>query len=353
MNSKVAIILGMHRSGTSAITGAIRSMGFELGGELIEPNFENSKGFFENREIVSFNDRLLFNMSLSWDSVGFIWEENFNSIEYEKLVSEAQRILQENFLDASFWAVKDPRLCILLPFWQKVLKRLGVSETNISYIICLRNPLESFYSQKRRNELDPSFHIVGSELETFLLMWYTYIRKALLAIIPDRCLCVSYERMLDDPAHEYMRIAGYLGVRPNTDAVDQFVDSFIDQGLNHNVSTLDELIIKTERVKFVSDLYLGLKEKDEASTISAEHLQRLIDSTMGFEALKSFYLVHVQRLYGKLYHQHLQTRNMLNIENRNRIESETRLFESENLYKTVVNSRRWRLISALCSILGR
>lgn len=353
MTGQVAIILGMHRSGTSVLTRAVRSMGFELGKSLLEPNDENVKGFYENQEIVSFNDRLLCHMDLSWDSIGFVWNEDFDAATYEELIAEAQHILQNNFYDAPFWAVKDPRLCILLPFWQKVLKGLGVTGSDLSYILCLRNPLESFYSQNRRNELDPSFHIVGSNLETFLLMWYTNIRKAILSINSDRCLCVSYERLLDSPKEEYRRIASFLSIMPNTDAIETFTDSFIDQRLKHNTATIEEFIKKSERVKFVGDMYFGLRQKDTSDSIPGEYLRQLSNSTMGFDELNSLYLIHVQRLYGKLYHQHLQTRRMHAIEKQNTIELETKLRESENLYRTVINSRRWRLITALCRVLGR
>lgn len=353
MTSQVAIIIGMHRSGTSVLTRAVRSMGFELGENLLEPNDENIKGFYENQAIVSFNDRLLCHMDLSWDSIGFVWEEDFNAAKYEELVAEARYILQDNFKDAPLWAVKDPRLCILLPFWKKVLKSLGAPGLKISYILCLRNPLESFYSQNRRHKLDPSFHIVGSNLETFLLMWYTNIRKAILSIDPDRCICVSYERLLEKPKEEYKRIASFLSIEPNTEAIETFANSYIDQGLKHNNANIEDFIRKSERVKFVGDMYFGLKQKDTSEVIPGQYLRQLINSTVEFDNLNSLYLTHVQRLYGKLYHQHLQTRRMSALEKQKTMELETKLRECQNLYRMVIDSRRWRFITTLCRFIGR
>jgi hypothetical protein len=47
MDKKIAlIILSMHRSGTSALTGVLNLMGVSLGKELLQPQPDNPKGFF-------------------------------------------------------------------------------------------------------------------------------------------------------------------------------------------------------------------------------------------------------------------------------------------------------------------
>ena len=53
------IILGMHRSGTSIIGGLMNKMGLNTGGPLIQPAFDNEKGFFERLDVVLQNDYLL------------------------------------------------------------------------------------------------------------------------------------------------------------------------------------------------------------------------------------------------------------------------------------------------------
>ncbi len=63
------LILGMHRSGTSAVAGALRGAGLNLG---LSTGFfpaaaENPRGFFENASLSYGNDVLLRFRGGSWD----------------------------------------------------------------------------------------------------------------------------------------------------------------------------------------------------------------------------------------------------------------------------------------------
>ena len=64
------VVLGMHRSGTSALTGMLHSLGIHLGPEedLKSPQKDNPQGFWENNTLVEFNDRLLNRANSSWSS---------------------------------------------------------------------------------------------------------------------------------------------------------------------------------------------------------------------------------------------------------------------------------------------
>jgi hypothetical protein len=75
------LVVGPHRSGSSLVAAALHSLGVNLGKQFIAPNEDNPKGFFEDEDIVRFNDRLLRSLNLSWDSFGFIWEMDFNTLK--------------------------------------------------------------------------------------------------------------------------------------------------------------------------------------------------------------------------------------------------------------------------------
>jgi hypothetical protein len=69
---KVVCVLGMHRSGTSLLTGALRLLGVHLGSdENLLPSDEeaNRKGFWENRRIVDLNDALLSRLGGDWHNL--------------------------------------------------------------------------------------------------------------------------------------------------------------------------------------------------------------------------------------------------------------------------------------------
>ena len=54
------VILGMHRSGTSALAGLVQLLGVNLGEDLLPAMPEvNEKGFFEHQEILDIHEDLL------------------------------------------------------------------------------------------------------------------------------------------------------------------------------------------------------------------------------------------------------------------------------------------------------
>jgi hypothetical protein len=57
--SEGIVVLGMHRSGTSAFAGILHLLRFDFGDHLLEGNQFNQGGYWENRAIVRSNDRLL------------------------------------------------------------------------------------------------------------------------------------------------------------------------------------------------------------------------------------------------------------------------------------------------------
>jgi hypothetical protein len=134
------IVLGSHRSGTSALAGVLSILGLNFGGDLIpaDPGV-NEKGYYENRDIVEFNNRLLESLGSGWYDVFEFppdWADLLTKTEFPGKLSE---IFLKGFSTQNNWAIKDPRLCRLLPFWKHQLEVLG-SDTYCAFV--LRNPIE-------------------------------------------------------------------------------------------------------------------------------------------------------------------------------------------------------------------
>ncbi len=68
-SQEVFIILGMHRSGTSMLAGALSLCNFYLGNNLMNPSSDNAKGYFEHNEIVRIHDEFLNNIGYSWNDI--------------------------------------------------------------------------------------------------------------------------------------------------------------------------------------------------------------------------------------------------------------------------------------------
>jgi hypothetical protein len=63
------LLLGMHRSGTSALAGMLHSGGIKLGDDFIQPLPENPKGFFEDLKIQNINKQILAAIGRKWDDI--------------------------------------------------------------------------------------------------------------------------------------------------------------------------------------------------------------------------------------------------------------------------------------------
>jgi hypothetical protein len=311
MGSKrsAVLVLGMHRSGTSSVAAALPVLGFELGHSLLPPNDENPKGFFENRKIVQLNDDLLRHLNLAWDSLGFVWRVDFQSNEFEPFVTRAREVLSGEFAGADRIAIKDPRLCIVVPFWQRVFETM--SEWTLRYVVVIRNPMECARSQRRRHLADPDFHVIGGQEEPVLLLWYTYMRKAITAIGSDSFMILHFEKVISDPRGTLKRLASFLDADANPDAVENYAEEFIVRHLKRSHVDSGELEAREPAGGFVSKLYAGLCELAEEDSPATDRLPALLESTPSFEELCPVFEKASVRLHGIAYDTALSLRHRL------------------------------------------
>src|SRR5204862_3614262 len=67
---RAILVLGMHRSGTSAVTRVLNLLGADLGRRLMPPMPDNNEtGFWENLDAVDIDERLLTGIGRSWHDV--------------------------------------------------------------------------------------------------------------------------------------------------------------------------------------------------------------------------------------------------------------------------------------------
>ena len=223
MDKKIAlIILGMHRSGTSALTGVLNLMGVSLGKELLQPQPDNPKGFFENKEITLFNEKVLLPIldSTWWDLKPVKIEQLINSND---LIEKAKDIITRNFQEETIFAIKDPRMCILFPFWEKVLKDLGI---DIKVIIPLRNPYEVAMSLKHRNSFT---------LEHGVLLWCKHVLYAEHYSRNYKRVFVYFDELLNNPKKVIKKIKYKLNIifPQNFESVHKEIEEFLEKNLKH------------------------------------------------------------------------------------------------------------------------
>ena len=188
-------ILGMHRSGTSALARLLNLIGLYFGGENVSTgrSTENEKGFWERRDVRQLNDAILFATATDWDAVSKLDVDGLSASDRAGYTSAAADVVMN--LDAHRpWFVKEPRLCLLFPIWRDAL------ETPVCIHIH-RNPLEVAKSLRKRNDIP---------IPVGLALWETYNIRALQAShgLPRHIL--SYEQLLQKPIPVLESIHAFL-----------------------------------------------------------------------------------------------------------------------------------------------
>ncbi|HVE44545.1 MAG TPA: hypothetical protein VNC84_05365 [Gammaproteobacteria bacterium] len=223
-NKNIVVVLGMARSGTSAIASGVNAIGVNFGKHLEKPNaLWNPKGFWEDLDIVfKINRGVLYALRQDWFEV-HQFEESWQQHEsLANLKKSAKDILIDRFTDTDYFGFKDPRTAMTLPFWQDIFSQLALNE---SYVISLRNPLASAYSYQR---------VSGADLEVGLLMWIMHLMPAITHTHGKKRLMVNYDTLLAKPREELMRIKQKLAL-PDfaSHHIDHYVEGFLDKKLQH------------------------------------------------------------------------------------------------------------------------
>ncbi|MEJ2190181.1 MAG: sulfotransferase family protein, partial [Acidobacteriota bacterium] len=146
------VVLGMHRSGTSALTGVLAMLGAEAGHNLISGDSTNPKGFWENSEIVDIHHQLLEEMGSSWDDISPLPEGWWNTDTAGAYANRIREVLERDFSAARLAIIKDPRTCRVLPLWLRILSELGWDPV---FVLSLRHPIEVAQSMQKRDHIDP------------------------------------------------------------------------------------------------------------------------------------------------------------------------------------------------------
>ena len=183
---QAVLVIGMHRSGTSALTRVINLHGAVLGSDLLEAAADNRAGFWENEHVVRLHERVLALLGMSWDDPGELppaWQEK---VREAGLFDELLALIQTQFGEAPLWAVKDPRLCRLLPLWLDALAQLDIEP---KLVFALRHPAEVVGSLARRN---------GLSAATASMLWLRHLAEPEAASREVARCMVNYDALLAD-----------------------------------------------------------------------------------------------------------------------------------------------------------
>lgn len=218
------LIIGMHRSGTSALTGVLHQLGVAMPSGLMPPAPDNPTGFWESVELSRIHDSALAAAGTRWDTPAPIPSDWFVSDEAADFRTQIQAVLERDFADCSLFAIKDPRICLLFPLWEQVLQQL---KCTIRTILPIRHPEGTIASLMARNQMSP---------QRAQLLWLSYV---LLSERVTRNLpraFVRYDDLLADWRSTLASIEANLGwqLPARTADIEANIDNFLQANLRHH-----------------------------------------------------------------------------------------------------------------------
>jgi hypothetical protein len=220
-------ILGMHRSGTSALAGTLKEAGVYLGRVLDHGFARNPKGLQEPPALLYMHENLL-------QANGGSWHEPPATVAWQPLHRAVRDLFIESRAGVPVWAFKDPRTLLTLDGWLEVLPGLECVGT-------FRHPAEVAASIHQRN---------GFPLDKCFGLWEIYNRKLL-----------AWHARLNVPLVEFVADAAQMdrslhAVTARLQLADPVDRRFYEAGLRHfeqpaievPASALDLLAALRERV---------------------------------------------------------------------------------------------------------
>lgn len=218
------LVLGMHRSGTSAVTQLLALAGASLPANVMPGDEHNQKGYFEPWKIAIFNDERLRAAGSAWDDVfAYPYRALPGTLETDWL-ARAGMLFDGEFRKATWPLMKDPRATVLLPMWRAVLAERGIA---VRCVIPVRHPLDVASSLARRD---------GFALEKSVLVWSAYMLAAEAYTRDLPRAFTGYDALLADWRTEARRIEVAHGAPlPRlTEAAARKIDTFLTPDLRHN-----------------------------------------------------------------------------------------------------------------------
>lgn len=269
------LVLGMHRSGTSAMAGLLVRLGAGGPKTLMPPDEHNPRGYWESNAFVPFHERLLEAAGSRWDS----WTRLdlaavANAAAAHGLDDEFRRLTRQEFGDAQLFVMKDPRISRIVPFWLDMLAAEGISP---SVILTLRNPLEVAESLRKRD---------GFSREHSLLIW---LRHMLDAEFATRQVCrsiVRYQELLVNWRAVAEKLSRDLAIEwPSRNvAIDADIDAFLDCKSCHHRFAAETLNSTGPLADWVTRAYTAFDMLvDRAGPDSNEALTALDDVRREFD----------------------------------------------------------------------
>ncbi|MBM1002200.1 MAG: glycoside hydrolase family 99-like domain-containing protein [Desulfofustis sp. PB-SRB1] len=249
-NRKTAIlVLGMHRSGTSAVTRVASLLGADLPQKLMPSSKnENDLGFWESTELYMLHEELLASGGSYWDDWRRFNPDWYDSPAAENFTKRCIDYLQKDFGSSYFFVLKDPRMCRLVPFW---INTLQLFSADVRVLLPIRNPREVAASLKKRNDFNP--------VKSYML-WLRHVIEAEYYTREVPRFIFQFDELLADWRALISRASVALDLSwPKRSAQSEIdIDNFLDSRLKHHSWNPQSITQSPSLAAWIKDAYTAL-----------------------------------------------------------------------------------------------
>lgn len=218
---RMIFVLGMHRSGTSALSGLLCHAGFDAPSDLMPADAVNPRGYWESSGLFALNDSFMEELGSRWDALEPLpqgWQYGEATARWRGRVL---RHLCQAYAGASAPVIKDPRLCILLGGLSPWLESGAL---RVEMLLTLRDPFEVARSLETAQNLPSS---------DGLRLWLHYVLSAERISRGWPRLMLHFDSLIHDPHHNLESCFALLAAEQNRAAFEPQANSFIDPELQH------------------------------------------------------------------------------------------------------------------------
>lgn len=244
---RLIVVLGMHRSGTSAITRGLQVVGVDLGNNLM-PGMEgvNDKGFWEDLDIYALNNELLSILGSDWHHLTPIGPKDVEALHESGYFAKTVDLLYQKVEKKNVFGFKDPRVAKLLPFWKEVSTHC---QLDMSCVLAVRHPLSVAKSLTKRD---------GFDAEKSYFLWLGYVIESLSGSTGLQRVLVDYDKLMQLPELQINRIANRLDLEVDLIELQSYKTEFLDKTLRHTIYDLDDLSLDNACPPLVREIYATL-----------------------------------------------------------------------------------------------
>lgn len=253
------LVMGMHRSGTSALARVLMLLHGDEPTQVLEANNANPSGFWESQEINAVNQALLADRGTTWHSVSPLNGHASTTRDLNLI----RRSVAGQFPYARRPIIKDPRICRLVPLWIEALRN---EARDFAFPFILRSPSEVAASLNQRNKFP---HALG------LNLWLRHYLDAEHATREHNRGLIRYDALLADWRSAMRSLQDQLQIDTGFDAGSAAVDAFLTPDLHRAKASAEQVDAQLSKYPMVAELWDLMNEWCARGDLRNGELQRI------------------------------------------------------------------------------